>query len=146
MKLLDAPINILLVEDSHTDIILMKKMLSISNTPNNLYIVEDGVDAIAFLHNQNNDIDKPRPNLILLDLNLPRKNGREVLVEIKNDDNLKTIPVIILSTSDSEKDILECYANQANCYLTKPMSLKDFHKQIRLLEEFWFNLVQYPKK
>ncbi len=140
MKLLNTPVDILLVEDSHTDIILMRKMLSMADTPNNLHVVEDGVEAIAFLRNQ----DNPKPHLILLDLNLPRKNGREVLIEIKKDDNLKIIPVIILSTSDSETDILNCYQHQASCYLTKPMSLKDFHQQIKLLEQFWFNLVQYP--
>lgn len=144
MKLFDEPINILLVEDSHTDVILMKKMLSMAQTPNNLYVVKDGIEAMAFLRKEAGYEDKPRPNLILLDLNLPRKNGKEVLAEVKADENLKTIPVIILSTSENERDILDCYKGQANCYLTKPISMKDFKQQIKLIENFWFNLVQYP--
>ncbi|WP_069789606.1 response regulator [Cyanobacterium sp. IPPAS B-1200] len=145
MKLFDEAINILLVEDSHTDVILMRKMLSMAKTPNNLYVVKDGIEAIAFLRKEEGYEDVPRPNLILLDLNLPRKNGKEVLAEVKADDNLKTIPIIILSTSDDERDILDCYQGQANCYLTKPISMKDFKQQVELIENFWFNLVQYPQ-
>ncbi|MBF2058469.1 MAG: response regulator [Cyanobacterium sp. T60_A2020_053] len=146
MKFLNRAINILLVEDSRTDVILMKKMLSMLNTPSQVEVADDGVEAIAFLRKENKYQTKTRPDLIILDLNLPRKSGHEVLVEIKNDLILRVIPIIILSTSDSEKDILRCYENYANCYITKPMSLKDFQQQIKIIEDFWFNVAHYPSE
>lgn len=146
MKFLNRAINILLVEDSRTDVILMKKMLSMLNSPSQVEVADDGVEAMAFLRQENKYRTKARPDLIILDLNLPRKSGHEVLAEVKNDLTLRIIPVIILSTSDSEKDILRCYQNHANCYVTKPMSLKDFQRQIKIIEEFWFHVAHYPSR
>lgn len=143
---MNKPIEILLVEDSLADAMLTRKMFQQLNTPNNLYIVEDGVEAIAFLNQEGKYKKSPVPDLILLDLNLPRKNGKEVLAEIKSDERFKNIPVIILSTSEDERDILKCYENYANCYLTKPVNIKDFKKSIRIIEEFWLNLVHFPHK
>ncbi len=138
------PLEILLVEDSFTDIILMQKMLKRTKSITNLNVVKDGIEAINFLYQRGEYENKPRPDLILLDLNLPRKNGKEVLKEIKENHDLKVIPVIILTTSDDNKDIVECYQSFANCYLTKPVDLQDFDKCVTAIDNFWFQFVRYP--
>ncbi|MGI0481843.1 response regulator [Geminocystis sp. CENA526] len=138
------PLEILLVEDSCTDIILMKKMLQKVNHETHLHVVKDGIEAMDFLSKKGEFNNKPRPDIILLDLNLPRKNGKEVLKEIKEDNDFKIIPVIILTTSDDDKDILECYQSHASCYLTKPLDLQDFDRCINAINNFWFQFVRYP--
>ena len=140
-----APIAILLIEDSPSDARLTAKTLSKAKVLNNLHIVEDGVEAVTFLRQQGKYLEAPRPDLILLDLNLPKKDGREVLAEIKADPRLCAIPVVVLTTSEDEEDILKSYQMHANCYLTKPVTLPDFMKVISLIEEFWLTVVKLPK-
>lgn len=139
-------IEILLVEDNPGDVRLTKEGLKDGKINNNLHVVKDGVEALSFLHKKNGYAHAPRPDLILLDLNLPKKNGREVLAEIKNDDNLKRIPVVILTTSDAEEDIAKTYDLHANCYITKPVDLNQFISVINNIEEFWFSVVRLPDK
>ena len=138
------PVEILLVEDSPDDAELTFEALRDARIKNNLYIVEDGVEAIAFLRQEGNYAGVPRPDLILLDFNLPRKDGREVLTEIKADNNLKRIPVIVLTTSQSQEDILKAYELNANCYISKPVDFEEFLKVIRSIENFWFTIVKLP--
>ncbi len=138
------PIEILLIEDSPSDADLAREALSQGKLLNNLHFVEDGVEAIKFLRQQKPYVSVPRPNLILLDLNLPKKSGVEVLAEIKTDSNLKIIPVVILSTSAAPEDILKSYSLHANCYITKPVDFVQFTKVVRLIEEFWLAVVQLP--
>lgn len=138
------PVEILLAEDSLADVVLMKKILNQTATPKNLYVVNNGIEAMNFLHQQGEYEQKPRPDLILLDLNLPQKNGLEVLKEIKSDLKFKAIPVIILSTSEDNKDIVECYNYYANSYLTKPIDLKEFYQCMEAIDNFWFKFVRYP--
>ncbi|HEY9641786.1 MAG TPA: response regulator [Coleofasciculaceae cyanobacterium] len=138
------PVEILLVEDSPGDVRLTQEVLKDDKFHNRLHVVEDGVQAIAFLHHQEPYVDAPQPDLILLDLNLPKKDGREVLEIIKAHKQLKRIPVIILTTSRSEEDIIKAYDLHANCYITKPMDLDQFIKVIQLIEEFWLNTVKLP--
>lgn len=137
-------LNVLLVEDSRSDIVLVTETLSESRLLNDLFVVRDGVEATEFLYRQGQYTEAPRPDVILLDLNLPRKNGRELLAEIKADATLKTIPVIILTTSSNESDILSSYQLHANCYLTKPVELDQFVEVIRSIEHFWLALVELP--
>ncbi|MEB3214247.1 MAG: response regulator [Leptolyngbyaceae bacterium] len=145
MTLTDSiPIEILLVEDSPSDAKLTAKTLKKSKILNNLHIVEDGVEAIHFLNQTGNYHTAPRPDLILLDLNLPRKDGRKVLSEIKDDPNLCFIPVVVLTTSDAEEDILRSYSLRANCYITKPVTLKEFIRVIESIEAFWLTIVKLP--
>lgn len=141
---IDKPVEILLVEDSPSDAKLMAKALSQGKIPTHLHLVEDGVEAIAFLRREGQYVDCPRPHLILLDLNLPRKNGREVLAEIKSDRLLCAIPAIVLTTSDDEWEILQGYQLHANCYVTKPVNLEQFRQLVRLIEDFWLTLVKLP--
>lgn len=138
------PIEILLVEDSPSDADLAMEALSDGKILNNLHFVEDGVEAIKFLRKQAPYIKVPRPDLILLDLNLPKKSGVEVLQEIKTDQNLKRIPVLILTTSSAQEDIIKSYSLHANCYITKPVDFLQFTKVVRLIEEFWLTIVQLP--
>lgn len=137
-------LNLLLVEDSRSDALLITETLSESKLINRLYHVRDGVEATEFLHQRGPYMESPRPDLILLDLNLPRKNGRELLTEIKQDESLRTIPVVILTTSDDEIDILRSYQLNANCYLTKPVDLISFVDVVKSIEYFWLALVQLP--
>jgi two-component system, chemotaxis family, response regulator Rcp1 len=137
-------IEILLVEDSPSDADLTAETFSESKILNRLHIVEDGVAALEFLRQQGGYADAPRPDLILLDLNLPRKNGQEVLAEIKVDPELKTIPVVILTTSAAEEDILKSYSLHANSYITKPVDLDQFISAVRSIEGFWLAAVQLP--
>jgi CheY-like chemotaxis protein len=141
-----TPVEILLVEDSPGDARLAREGLSECKIHNNLHVVDDGVKAMAFLRRQGEYTKAPRPDLILLDLNLPRKDGREVLREIKEDERLKVIPVVILTTSQAEEDIIKSYSLHANCYVTKPLGLPQFLDVVRSIEDFWFTIVQLPPR
>ena len=138
------PIIILLVEDSPADVRLTREALKDAKVVNTLQVVPDGIEAMAYLHREGSKAQAPRPDLILLDLNLPRKDGREVLAEIKQDDALKRIPVVILTTSKAEEDIIRSYNLRANAYVTKPVGLQEFLRVIRALEEFWLAVVTFP--
>ena len=138
------PIDILLVEDSPSDAKLTEKTLQKSKVRNTIHIVEDGVEAMEFLQRMGVYQTAPRPDLILLDLNLPKKDGRKVLAEIKENPGLSSIPVIVLTTSEAEEDILQSYSLRANCYLTKPVTLKHFVKVIESIEDFWLTMVKLP--
>jgi two-component system, chemotaxis family, response regulator Rcp1 len=138
------PIEILLVEDNLGDADLAREALEGSKFHNELHVVNDGEKAMAFLRREGHYADAPRPGLILLDLNLPRKDGRQVLAEIKADDNLRRIPVVILTTSRSEEDILKSYDLHANCYITKPIDLNQFLNVVRSIEDFWLSIVVLP--
>ncbi|MDQ3023474.1 MAG: response regulator [bacterium] len=134
-------VEILLVEDSPTDVLLAREALAYSKVVNHLHTVPDGVEALAFLRKEGQYADCPTPGLILLDLNLPRKGGREVLAEIKGDEELKRIPVVVLTTSKSEEDILGAYGLYANCYIVKPVDFEKFAEVVRSIESFWFSVV-----
>jgi two-component system, chemotaxis family, response regulator Rcp1 len=134
------PIEILLVEDNPGDVRLTIEALRDSKVRNNLHVASDGVLALERLRRK----DLPRPDLILLDLNLPRKDGREVLAEVKADPALKTIPVVILTTSRAEQDVLRSYELQANCYITKPVDLDQFITVVKSIEDFWLTIVRLP--
>lgn len=138
-------VEILLIEDNPGDARLTQEALKDGKMKNNLHIVYDGVEATDFLFKRNKYKDAPRPDLIILDLNLPKKNGHEVLAEIKADETLKSIPVVILTTSKAEEDILKSYKSHANCFLTKPIDLIEFFEMIKSIEGFWFTLVKLPK-
>ncbi len=138
------PIEILLVEDSPGDVDLAREALESTKVRNTLHVARDGEEAMAFLRRQGAYRDVPRPGLILLDLNLPRKDGREVLSEIKADAELKRIPVVILTISEDEEDVLRSYNLHANCYITKPIDLGQFLKVVRSIEEFWLTIVRLP--
>lgn len=138
------PINILIVEDNEGDARLIKEVLDTNKIFNSLYIVKDGVQAMDFLNKNEKYADVPSPDLIILDLNLPKKDGREVLAEIKSDDNLKKIPVVVMSTSQAQEDILKSYNLHANCFITKPIDLNQFVKVVKSIEEFWFTIVKLP--
>ncbi|MEN6351162.1 MAG: response regulator [Syntrophomonas sp.] len=140
------PIEILLVEDNPGDVRLAREALKDSKLLNNLYDVGDGVEALMYLRNQGKYANMPRPDLILLDLNLPKKDGREVLAEIKNDDDLKRIPVAVLTMSKDEQDILASYNLHANCYITKPVDLDQFVTVVQTVKNFWFTIVTLPPK
>lgn len=139
------PIDILLVEDNPGDVVLTKEALKDGKVFNNLHVAVDGDEALAFLRNEGEYASVPRPDLILLDLNLPRRDGREVLVEIKKDEQLKGIPVVILTTSKDEEDVWKSYQLHANCYITKPIDLDQFVKVVRSVEDFWLSIVTLPK-
>lgn len=140
------PIEILLVEDSPSDADLTVDAFSEARVLNNLHWVEDGVEALTFLRRQGQYSDVPRPDLILLDLNMPKKDGREVLAEIKADSKLKRIPVIILTTSAAERDILKTYELNGNCYVTKPIDVEQFMSVVKIIEAFWLAVVQLPSE
>jgi CheY-like chemotaxis protein len=144
--LLVKPIHILLVEDNPGDADLAREALEESKLNNALHVVDDGEKAMAFLHQEGVYANAPRPDLILLDLNLPKKDGREVLAEIKEDDDLKRIPVVILTTSQAEEDVLRTYDLHANCYITKPIDLNQFIHVVRSIEDFWLSIVILPPK
>jgi CheY-like chemotaxis protein len=139
-----VPIEILLVEDNPGDADLAREALENSKIRNTLSVVGDGEEALAFLHRSGKYAAAPRPDLILLDLNLPRKSGREVLAEIKSDDYLKRIPVVILTVSKDEEDIMESYNLHANCFITKPIDLHQFLRVVRAIEDFWLTIVKLP--
>jgi two-component system response regulator len=143
-KSLHRPIEILLVEDSPADILITREAFEEAKLLNSLHVAEDGVQAMEFLRRQGRYASAPRPDLILLDLNLPRKNGREVLAEIKNDPDLKSIPVVILTTSGTDEDILKAYDLHANCYVVKPVGFESFLKAVQSIRNFWFSVVALP--
>ncbi len=138
-------IDILLVEDNLGDVRLTSEILKENRIVNKLFLAGDGEEALKLLRKEDGYENAPRPDLILLDLNLPKIDGRQVLAEIKNDETLKRIPVIILTTSKSEEDILKTYNLHANCYITKPIDLKQFMQVIKTIEEFWLTIVKLPK-
>jgi CheY-like chemotaxis protein len=140
----NKPITILMAEDNATDIMLTKEALAHAKVLNSLHVVEDGIDCLDFLHRRGKHAKAPRPDLILLDLNMPRKNGQEVLAEIKADDKLKQIPVVILTTSKTEEDVLKAYGLFANCYVVKPVDFDVFAEVVRSIQEFWFSVVTLP--
>lgn len=139
-------VEILLVEDNPGDARLIQDALKGGKVRNNLHIVYDGVEATDFLFKKNQYQNTPKPDLIILDLNLPKKNGQEVLAEIKADENLKSIPVIILTISKAEEDIIRSYNLHANCFLIKPIDLNKFLEVVRSIEDFWLTFVKFPKK
>ena len=138
------PVEILLVEDNPGDADLAREALESSKVSNTLHVVVDGVEAMEFMRKQGKYAKVPRPDLILLDLNLPRKDGREVLAEVKADPDLRRIPVVILTTSKEEEDILKAYDLHANCFITKPIDLNQFLKVVRAIEDFWLTIVKLP--
>ena len=141
---LGRPIEILLVEDNPGDVRLTREALTANKIRNTLHVVADGVQALAFLRKQGKHANAPRPNLILLDLNLPKKDGREVLAEVKGDGNLRRIPVVVLTTSGAEEDILKAYDLNANCYVTKPVNFDSFIQVVKSIESFWVTIVELP--
>ena len=138
------PIEILLVEDNPGDVRLTIEALKEAKVINHLTVLKDGVEALAFLRRQEPFVKAPRPHLIVLDLNLPKKDGREVLAAIKVDDSLKRIPVVVLTTSQDEQDVLRSYNLHANCYITKPVDLDQFIRVVRSIEDFWLGIVVLP--
>ena len=138
------PIDILLVEDNRGDVRLTQEILRDSKVRNNVIVVEDGDEALALLRRQGKYRDVPRPDLVLLDLNLPKRDGREVLAEIKADPDLKRIPVVVVTTSQAEEDIVKSYDLHANCYVTKPLDLEQFTKVVKSIEDFWLAIVKLP--
>jgi len=141
----ERPVEILLVEDSPSDTDLTIEALREAKIRNHLSIAEDGVQALEFLRRQGKYADAPRPDLIMLDLNLPRKDGREVLAEIKADEKLRTIPVVVMTTSRAEQDVLQAYQHHANCYITKPVDFDKFLNVVRSIETFWLMVVTLPQ-
>ena len=138
-------VEILLVEDNPGDARLTQEALRDAKVRNNLHVVLDGVEALAFLRRQGKHAAVPKPDLILLDLNLPKKDGREVLEEIKQDDQLRHIPIVILTTSQAEKDIIESYRLRANAFVTKPVDLEQFLKVVQSIEHFWLEIVKLSR-
>lgn len=140
------PIEILLVEDNPGDVRLTREALKEGKVRNNMQVAEDGEEALAFLHRQGRYAQATRPDLILLDLNLPKKSGREVLEEIKADPELKRIPVVVLTVSKAEQDVLKSYNLHANCYITKPVDLDQFITVVQSIEDFWLTVVMLPPR
>lgn len=137
-------IEILLVEDNPGDVRLTQEAFKEAKVLNNLSVVTDGVEALAFLRREGSYAGAPRPDLVLLDLNMPKLSGREVLAEIKSDERLKSIPVVVLTTSDADRDIEESYRLQANCYITKPVDLGQFIHVVEVIDDFWLCVVRLP--
>ncbi|PYP15745.1 MAG: response regulator [Gemmatimonadetes bacterium] len=138
------PIDILLVEDNPGDVRLTQELLKESKVRNSLVAVSNGVEALALLRREGKYRDAARPDLILLDLNLPRKDGREVLAEVKQDDDLKRIPIVVLTSSKADADVVKTYNLHANCYVTKPVGLEQFAHVVKSIEDFWLSIVKYP--
>jgi CheY-like chemotaxis protein len=145
MLLQGDPIQILLVEDNPGDVRLTAETLRAGKVANELHVAKDGEVAMAFLRREEPHADAPRPDLVILDLNLPRKDGIEVLTEIKEDDALHVIPIVILTTSAAERDVLQSYALKANAYVTKPIGVHDFIAAVTSIEDFWLNIVRLPR-
>ena len=144
MRMGGIPIDVLLVEDNPGDVRLTREALKDGKILNNLHVVVDGVEAMEFLRQAGRYFDAPRPDLVLLDLNLPRKDGREVLEEVKEDDQLKEIPVVILTTSQAEQDVVKSYRLRANAYVSKPVDLEQFLGVVKSIEQFWLEVVRLP--
>ena len=141
---LGQPVEILLVEDSPGDVRLTQEALRENKVRNNLSVVTDGMEAMAFLRREAKYAAAPRPDLVLLDLNLPKKDGWDVLAEIKADEKLRHIPVVVLTTSEADEDVLKAYDCRANCYVTKPVDLQQFLKVVKAVEDFWLTVVKLP--
>lgn len=141
-----TPINILLVEDDPGDVLITREALEEHKVMNNLYVVNNGEDAVSFLTGQGDHGDAPRPDLILLDLNLPRLDGREVLARIKTDEELRRIPVVVLTTSQAEEDVLRSYDLHANAYVTKPVDFEQFSRVVREIDDFFISIVRLPPR
>jgi CheY-like chemotaxis protein len=139
------PIDVLLVEDDAGDVLLIREAFEHNKVHNNLEVVSDGVEAIAYLRREGEHADAPRPDLVLLDLNLPRKDGREVLAEVKEDPDLRRIPVVVLTTSKAEEDVLRSYDLHANAYVTKPVDFDRFIEVVRQIDEFFVSVVKLPE-
>ncbi len=137
-------VEILLIEDNPGDVRLTQEAFKEGKLINNLHVVEDGIEALAYLRKQGKFKNEPQPDLILLDLNLPKKDGRELLAEIKEDQHFKHIPVVVLTTSTAEADIIKSYESHANCYITKPVDMNQFIKIVKSIEYFWFTIVKLP--
>ncbi len=144
LRKIKRPIEILLVEDNPGDVRLTKEVLKETHAPNNLNVVWDGVEAMAFLHREDQYKDAPCPDIILLDLNLPRMDGRELLAEIKADQALKHIPILVLTTSEADADVLKAYRLHANCYIVKPLELDRFIEVMEAIEHFWLMIAELP--
>ena len=140
------PVEVLLVEDDPGDVDLTREMLTQEKVVVNLHVVGDGVEALAYLRREGPYRNAVRPDVVLLDLNMPRKDGREVLRDLKQDDHLKVIPVVVLTTSDAEGDVLKSYQLGANCYVTKPVGLAQFARIVSVIEDFWFTVVRLPTR
>jgi len=140
------PIEILLAEDNPGDVRLTEKALDHGNILNNLHVVNDGAEAITFLRQEGEYADEPRPDLVLLDLNMPRKDGREVLEDMKADSDLRRLPVVVLTSSEAEEDVVRSYELNANAYLTKPVDFDGFVDIVKRIEDFWFSVVKMPPK
>jgi two-component system, chemotaxis family, response regulator Rcp1 len=138
------PIIVLMIEDNPTDVLIAKEGLFSANMPNTLHVADDGIEAMEFLRQRGKYADAPRPDLILLDLNMPRMNGQEVLAVIKADDDLKHIPVVILTTSRSEEDVSKAYGLHANCFISKPVDFDEFTKVMQTIQDFWFSVATLP--
>jgi len=139
-------IDILLIEDNSGDISLAREAFRDTKVRNQLFVAEDGEEAMEFLHGRGRYAGMPRPDLILLDLNLPKLSGREILAEMKADESLRSIPVVVLTSSKAEEDILKCYDDHANCYISKPLDSNQFVRVIKSIEEFWLTIVKLPSK
>ncbi len=144
VKNIGSAVEILLVEDNPGDVRLTIEALKESKILNNLNVVDDGIEALAYLNKEGKYKDRPHPDLIILDLNLPRKDGREVLAEIKEHKNFKRIPIVILTISEAEEDILKTYQLHANCFITKPVDINQFTKVVKSVSNFWFSIVKLP--
>jgi CheY-like chemotaxis protein len=140
------PIEILLAEDNPGDVKLTEKAFERGHVYNNLHVVSDGVEALAYLHGEGEYEDRPRPDLILLDLNMPRKDGTDVLEDIKSDPDLRRIPVVVLTSSEAEEDIVKSYDLHANAYLTKPIDFDGFLDVVERIEDFWLSVVKIPRE
>jgi CheY-like chemotaxis protein len=138
------PIEVLLVEDDPGDVLLIREAFEDNKVANRLHVVADGVEALEFMRQQGQHADAPRPDLVLLDLNLPRKDGREVLAEVKNDDALRSIPIVVLTTSQAEEDVLRSYDLHANAYVTKPVDFDRFIGVVRQIDQFFVSVVKLP--
>jgi CheY-like chemotaxis protein len=141
----NSTFSILIAEDNPTDVMIMREAMDSAKFKIELHVVVDGVQALQFLRRMGSYKDSPRPDLILLDLNMPRKNGHEVLAEIKVDPEFKNIPVVMLTTSQAEDDLARAYANHVNCYIRKPVDFENFVEVVRGIEQFWFTIVTLPK-
>jgi two-component system, chemotaxis family, response regulator Rcp1 len=140
------PVQILIIEDNPADARLVREVMRDSKILNEIHWVPDGVEAMAFLHRQGKYASAPRPNLMFLDLNMPRKDGREVLSEVKADPELRRIPVVVMTSSQAEEDIARAYDQHANCYVRKPIDFEQFHTVVKSLENFWFSTVELPTR
>lgn len=140
------PVEILLAEDNPNDVEMTERAFDKGKFINNLHVVNDGIEAMQFLRNEDEYADAPRPDIILLDLEMPRMDGKEVLAELEDDSDLSQIPVIVLTTSEAEQDVVESYQHNANAYMTKPVGYKEFQGIVREIESFWFEVVKLPHK